>query len=62
MNTVYVLYLIVNLGPSFEFEVKQVVSVYIDKDLCISDIERMNYGIIYKDFLRLECLPEELVR
>ncbi len=63
MNTLFVLYLITNLGASFTFELKGVVAIYKTERSC--EIHRIaKETLLHKDsngvlIHRLECKPED---
>lgn len=55
MTTIYILYLITNLGPVFKFEKKDVLAAYETIELC-----RAGYDIMIKTikepYMRMECV------
>lgn len=60
IETVFVLYLITNLGPALHFEKKDVVRIYVDKDLCEIGAASRRNGV--QPYMRLECLPEDFFK
>ena len=56
MKTVFVLYLITNLGPSFKFEYIRVVAVFSSIERCQDRVSKLTLS---ESYMRFECKSEE---